>query len=59
MSTSFTCILDSDDKHPALYGECILPRDDDGLGFALDLQPLVGKRVRITIEEEPASLNTK
>jgi len=47
----FACFLDVDDKHPRLFGECILPRDDDGMGFALGLQKFLGKKVLITIEE--------
>jgi len=46
--------LDSDENHPALFGDCILLRDDDGMGFALNLQALIGKHVRITIEETPS-----
>lgn len=52
MKKQFTCIFDVDDRHPALYGQCILPRDDDGTGFALNLEPFKGKRVMITIEDE-------
>jgi hypothetical protein len=51
---SFTCYLDVDDKHPALFGDAILPRDDDGMGFALGLEELRGKWVRITIEVVPS-----
>lgn len=47
---SFCCWLDVDHDHPKLFGEAILPRDDDGMGFALDLDSLKGKYVRITIE---------
>lgn len=50
---TFRCWLDSDDKHPGLFGECILPRDDDGMGFALDLTDLRRKYVEITIKELP------
>ncbi len=53
MKKEFTCWLDSDENHPALYGECILPRDDDAMGFALNLKPFVGKYMKITIEVEP------
>ena len=47
--------LDANDRHPELYGDCILLRDDDGIGFALldGLKPLLGTHVRITIEEMP------
>jgi hypothetical protein len=48
-----TGFLDTDDKHPALYGECILLRDDDGMGFALGLSDLIGKEVEITIRVLP------
>ena len=46
--------LDVNDRHPELFGDCILLRDDDAMGFALCLEPLIGKHVRITIEEVPA-----
>ncbi len=54
----FTCFLDTDDRHPALLGECILPRDDDGMGYALNLQRFRGKHVRITVEELPMPKGT-
>lgn len=38
LPVSFTCYLD------------ILPRDDDGMGFALELEPFRGQYVKITIE---------
>ncbi len=46
--------LDVNERHPELYGDCILLRDDDGMGFALDLNDFVGKHIRITIEEVPS-----
>ena len=42
--------LDVNDHHPELYGEAILLRDLDGVGFALGLKTLQGKYVRVTIE---------
>lgn len=50
--------LDVDDKHPALFGEAILLRDDDGMGFALDLSAYRGHYVRITIEPLPTPLDS-
>lgn len=47
------CYLDVNEGHPALYGEAILPRDDDGMGFSLGLRQLKGKWVKITIEAMP------
>lgn len=32
--------LDVNDTHPALFGDAILLRDDDGMGFALHLGEL-------------------
>lgn len=46
--------LDVNDKHPALFGDAILLRDDDGMGFALGLARWRGEYVRITIERVPA-----
>jgi hypothetical protein len=43
--------LDVNDRHRELFGDCILLRDDDSMGFALQLGDLVGKYVKITIEE--------
>lgn len=42
--------LDVDDRHPALFGDAILLRDDDGMGFALSLERWRGEHVKITIE---------
>ena len=42
--------LDCDDHHPALLGDCIMLRDDDGMGFALELDQLKGRYVKVTIE---------
>ncbi len=42
--------LDVDDRHPGLFGEAILLRDDDGMGFALQLDQFKGKYVRVVIE---------
>jgi hypothetical protein len=48
----FACFLDMNDRHPELFGDCILPRDDDGMGFDLSfLDEWKGKEVIITIEE--------
>lgn len=43
--------LDVNDQNPDLWGDAILLRDDDGMGFALGLEKLRGKFVKITIEE--------
>lgn len=45
--------LDSNDRNPDLFGDAILLRDDDGIGFALNLEKHRGKHVKITIEEVP------
>lgn len=45
--------LDVNHRHSELFGDCILLRDDDGMGFALGLDSLIGKHVQITIEELP------
>lgn len=45
--------LDVDDKHPRLFGEAILLRDDDGMGFALNLERWRGEHVKIAIERVP------
>ena len=42
--------LDVREDHPALYGDVLLLRDDDGMGFALHLDHWRGAHVRITIE---------
>lgn len=47
--------LDVNDRHPELFGDAILLRDDDGMGFALDLTAWRGKHVRVTIEEVPTT----
>lgn len=48
-----TGFLDVDERHPALFGEAILLRDDDGMGFDLGLAAFIGKEVKITIEVLP------
>ncbi len=62
MTWTATAYLDVNDRHPELYGDCILLRDDDGMGFSLCddvdgkpfiLKGLIGKNVRISIEEIP------
>jgi len=42
--------LDTNQKNPDLFGDAILIRDDDGIGFALELKDWRGEWVRITIE---------
>lgn len=52
-----TCAyLDVNERHPELWGDCILLRDDDamGFGFGPELKAFIGKHVRITIEEAPS-----
>lgn len=52
-----TAYLDVNDRNPDLFGDVILLRDDGPkgpVGFALlGLKELIGKHVRITIEECP------
>lgn len=47
--------LDVDEKHPALFGDAILLRDDDGMGFALQLERWRGQFVEITIRRVPTT----
>ena len=52
--------LEVNDRHPELLGDCIILRDEDGIGFCLPLEALVGKYVIITIEStEPEMLIPK
>lgn len=55
MKTVISGWLDISTRNPDLFGEAILLRDSDGMGFALDLDQLRGKFVRITIEEQEDS----
>ena len=50
MKTQFSGWLDVNTKHPELLGDAILMRDDDGMGFALELNAFRGKLVKVTIE---------
>lgn len=45
--------LDVNERHAELFGDCLLLRDDDGMGFALCLEKLVGKYVEVTIKPIP------
>lgn len=50
MKTTLAGWLDVNAKNPDLYGEAILLRDDDGMGFALGLKSFTQKFVQVTIE---------
>lgn len=49
LTKRFEGYLDFNDKNPELFGDAILLRDDDGIGFYLGLESLKGKYVKIII----------
>lgn len=48
--THITCgFLDINDRHPELYGDCILLRDFDGIGFSLGHKGVIDKKGYLTM----------